>query len=201
MSSARWLSGAPATKNSVLAAEENDDCGAHVGLGDNQSADDAQQKHERHETERELVDVLAAAGQPSGDIDNDCQLRELAWLERDGTEDQPAGRAVALHAYPRHQHEDQAHERKEQHRHAPSAQPVVVHSHEEDERAHSEEREHSLPGHEVVSVAIFTVANGEAGGVHGEETGDDEHGGRRKQHVVGRSRAEGAGPPVFPVEI
>ncbi|MDP3793413.1 MAG: hypothetical protein Q8R07_01535, partial [Candidatus Uhrbacteria bacterium] len=78
--------------------EDDDDSGAHVRLHDHQAADHAHHHHERHEAQAELADVLAASGQPGGDVDDDGQLGELAGLERERAELQPAPGAVALDA-------------------------------------------------------------------------------------------------------
>ena len=181
--------------------EEDDYRRPHVRLGDDQAADDSEKQHERHEPQRELVDVFPAARQPGRDIDDHRELGELAWLERQRTE----APASAARRYARRRVPVPAR------RPAPPApatasarstpQPVVVQPHEHDHCDDAEQREHRLPHHEVVGVAELVVTHGEAGCVHGEQAGDHQHRRRHKQHVVRRPRRRAARPAVLALEV
>ena len=124
---AQWR---PGDEEEGAGGQEYDDRRSHVRFGDDESADDPQKQDERHEPERELIDVRPAAGQPGSDVDNHRQLGKLARLNRDRPEDEPAGRSIPLDAWAGQQDRNQPQKRQQEHRHAPGAQPVVVHAHE-----------------------------------------------------------------------
>ena len=59
MSASRWVRAPPATKNSVIVVEHDDDRRAHVGLQHDQPGDEPDQEDERHEAGGEAAQVAA----------------------------------------------------------------------------------------------------------------------------------------------
>ena len=165
---------------------------AHVRLDDDQPADHADHEDKGREAQAELVDILAATGQPGRDVDDDGQLGKLAGLEGDRAELQPAPGPVTLHADAGDQHGQQTQERYHHYRRRHVAQLPVVQAHEVDQRRQSHEGVDRLTRYEVRGAAEIHIAHSEAGRVYGEQAGHEEHGCCHKQEVVRRARPQAA---------